>query len=335
MTCGRTSAWTGLGLLALAAPILALSACSDADEEVRIGLITKQEVNPYWVTMREVAQEAAADTGVALVAGTGTSDVDVEGQRAALEAMLAEGVGGVLIAPTNSTALLPEIAEAREAGVIVVAVDTPFDPVEAVDAYYATDNEAAGRLVGQYAVVKAAELGLEPRIAMLDLAAGVASTDARRAGFLAGFGISEGDPAIVATADTEADQALAAERMAEILAEHPDVNVVYTVNERAALGALEALKAADIDLRRIVLVSIDGSCEAIKGAVRQGEIDATAMQFPQNMAREGVRAIAEGLRGDEAPSGFLDTGVRLITDDEAPGVPSADVAYGVRNCWGG
>lgn len=317
----------------LVAAVFGLMACGD-DDEVKIGLITKQEVNPYWVTLRQTAEAAAEDNDVELLTATGTSDVDVESQKAALEKMIAEGVGGILIAPTIASELLPAVTAAREGGVIVYAIDTPFQPADAVDAYLATDNEAAGHLVGQYARVKAGQLGLTPRIAMLDLAPGIVSGEARHAGFLGGFGIDADDPAIVASADTEGSQELGRQKMAEILSQHPDVNVVYTVNEPAALGALEALKAARANLNGIVLVSVDGGCEAIKGAVRRGDIDATAMQFPQNMAREGVTSLAAKLRGGAGSTGFVDTGVRLITDDPAPGVPSADVAFGVRNCWG-
>jgi fructose transport system substrate-binding protein len=260
--------------------------------------------------------------------------VDVRSQEEALEEMVAEGADGILIAPTNSTALVPAIEAAREQGVLVIAVDTPVDPVDAVDAYFATDNVAAGRLVGQYAKVKAAQMGIEPRIAMLDLAPGISSGEARHEGFLDGFGIVEDDPAIFAMADTEGDRELGEARMAEILEEHPDVNVIYAVNEPAALGALAALRDAGVSLDRTILVSIDGGCQAIKNAVRPGDIDATAMQFPENMAREGVRALARAARGGETPSGYLNTGVELITNDPAPGVPSKDVPFGVRNCWG-
>ncbi|MGB7448932.1 MAG: substrate-binding domain-containing protein [Ornithinimicrobium sp.] len=320
---------------AAALTLLGLSACSGSDEEpVTVGLITKQEENSYWVTMREVAQDVADEEDVELLTATGESDVDVESQIDALESMVEDGADGILIAPNDSTEIVPAIEAAREEGVIVIAVDTPVQPLAAVDAFYGTDNLRAGELVGQYAAVKAEELGLDPQIALLDLAPDISSGELRREGFLDGFGISEGDPEIVGEADTEGDEGLGEEAMADILSDNPDVNVVYTVNEPAALGALTALDDAGADLGEVVVVSVDGGCEAIKNAVRPGDIDATAQQFPENMARKGVTAIADSVRGGTSPSGYLDTGVELITGDPAPGVDSEDVPFGVRNCWG-
>ena len=320
-------------IAATALPLL-LAGCSGSEPDVTIGLITKQETNPYWVTMREVAEATARDENVELLTAAGTSDVDVDSQVAALQEMTAQGADGILIAPTDSQALVPAIEEARQAGVTVIAVDTPTDPESAVDAVFASDNHEAGELIGQYAAAKAEELGLTPRIAILDLAPGIASGEQRRAGFLAGFGLEEDDPQIVGSIDTEGDQAKGEAAMAELLAQDPGINVVYAVNEPAALGAVTALDEAGVGPDEVVLVTVDGGCEAIKNAVRPGDIDATAQQFPENMAREGVTALAEHARGGAAPSGFLNTGVVLITGNPAPGVESRDVAFGVRNCWG-
>ena len=84
----------------------------------------------------------------------------------------------------------------------------------------------------------------------------------------------------------------------------------------------------------MILVSVDGGCDAVKDGVRPGVIDATAQQYPENMARLGVDALADAARGGAKPSGYKNTGVELITGDAASGVPSKDVAFGVRNCWG-
>ncbi len=330
----RIPGWTLTAAAALI--LLGLSACSEQDqEEVTVGLITKQENYPYWITMREVAQDFADDEGVTLLTATGESDVDVESQVAAIEVMVERDVDGILIAPTDSTKLVPALEAAREAGVTVITLDTSVEPASAVDAFYGTDNYRAGELIGEYAAAQVAELGIEARIAILDLAPGISSGELRKEGFLAGFGISADDPRIVGSVDTEGDEELGRAGMEQLLEENPDINVVYTVNEPAALGALTTLKAADVDLDDVVVVSVDGGCEAIKNAVRPGEIDATAMQFPENMARRGVGAIATEVRGGDKPSGYLNTGVELITGSPVRDVESRNVAFGVRNCWGG
>jgi fructose transport system substrate-binding protein len=319
------------GVLALG---LTVAACGGGREPVTIGLITKQEANPFWVTMREVAQDTADDHDVELLTATGGSDIDVESQVRALREMTGAGAAGILIAPTDSEAVVPAIEEARQAGVIVIAVDTPTDPPSAVDALFATDNERAGELIGRYARAKVDQRGLAPRIALLDLAPGIASGELRRTGFLAGFGIEEDDPQVVGSVDTEGDEDKGREGMQQLLAQDPGINVVYTVNEPAAFGAVAALEDAGTSMDDVVVVSVDGGCEAIKNGVRPGAIDATAQQYPENMARVGVTSIAAAARGGERPSGYLNTGVELVTGDPAPGVESRDVPFGVRNCWG-
>ena len=312
----------------------ALGACSDNRPPVSIGLITKQETNPYWVTLRKVAEDSARKAGATLTTATGSSDVDVDSQRTALKEMVDKGVNGILIAPTNSTALAADIQSARDKGVTVISLDTPMDPPEITNAYFGTDNKRAGELIGQYARAKIDELGLAPQVMMLNLSPGIASGDDRSTGFQEGFRIQADSEQIVNRANIEGDRGLAQQAMADALAKNPGINVVYAVNEPAAQGAVDALKSAGADLSKVVVVTIDGGCEAMKNSVRPGDIDATAMQFPQNMAREGVEAIVAKVREGRDPSGYLATGTELVTGSPAPGVTSKNVEYGVRTCWG-
>ena len=317
-----------------AAAVLSLSVAGCGSDEPRVtaGIITKQETNPFFVTMRKVAQRTAGDDNVKLLTATGKSDVDNQSQVAALQDMTARGAKGILITPADSTAIVPAIEKARRAGVIVIALDTPTNPASAVNALFATDNRKAGELIGRYAKGKAA--GSDPKIAMLDLAPGITSGQLRHDGFLAGFGIKDGDPELVGSVNTEGDKAKARAGMEKLLRAHPDINIVYTVNEPAAFGAAAALKAAGKRDGDVILVSVDGGCDAIKKGIRTGVIDATAQQYPENMASKGVEAIADAARGGNKPSGYLDTGVELITNHPAKGVESKDEAFGVRNCWG-
>ena len=123
-----------LALLMSAFPLLtAMQPAAAQDEEIIVGLITKTETNPFFVTMREGAQAAADAAGVTLLTGAG-ADVDNAGQTAALENMVAAGAQGILITPGDTKAIVPAIQKARDAGILVIALDTPTEPMEAVDA---------------------------------------------------------------------------------------------------------------------------------------------------------------------------------------------------------
>ena len=175
---------TALALLS-AAPALATNAC----------LITKTDTNPFFVKMKEGAEAKAAELGVTLKAYAGRIDGDHESQVAAIEACIADGAKGILIAASDTKAIVDSVKQARDAGVLVIALDTPLDPIDAADATFATDNFRAGLLIGQWA---AATLGAEAanaKIGMLDLAISQPSVDVLRdQGFLQGFGIDLADP---------------------------------------------------------------------------------------------------------------------------------------------
>lgn len=321
---------------------LALSACgsgskgsssdagSGSDGKVKVGLITKTDTNPFFVKMKDGAQKAAKADGVDLMTSAGKFDGDNASQITAIENMMAAGVKGILITPSDSKAILPAIAKARAKGVVVIALDSPTDPQSGTDALFATDNLKAGELIGAYA--KAAMAGKQAKIATLDLAPGVAVGQQRHDGFLKGFGVSDGDPSIVCSQDTGGDQAKGQTAMENCLQKAPDLDVVYTINEPAALGAYTALKAKGRD-KDVLIVSVDGGCTGTQ-AVKDGKIAATSQQYPLKMAEEGIKAVADYARSGTKPSGYHDTGVTLVTDKAQTGVEAKDTAYGLANCWG-
>ena len=295
-----------------------------------IGLITKTETNPFFVKMREGAAQAAAAKGAKLMTAAGRFDGDNASQVTAIENMVAAGAEAILITPSDTKAIVPTIRKARTAGVLVIALDTPTDPQDAADALFATDNLKAGLLIGRYA--RAAMAGKAARIATLDLAPGITVGKLRHDGFLQGYGIKEGDPSLVCSADTQGDQAKAQTAMENCLQRSRDINLVYTINEPAAAGAHRALRAAGRD-KNVLIVSIDGGCAGVRNA-RAGIIAATAQQYPLRMATLGVEAAVEYARTGKKVSGTVDTGVTLITDTPMKGVDSRDTAFGMSACWG-
>ena len=310
-------------------------------------LITKTDTNPFFVKMREGATAAAAARGITLSTYAGRIDGDVESQIAAVEACIAAGVSGILITPSDSRALAPAVAQAREAGILVIALDTPFEPADVADATFATDNFLAGVLIGQWAAATLGDASASARIATLDLNPSQISVDyLRNQGFMTGFGIEvadptrigdESDPRIVGSDVTNGNEEGGRTAMENLLQLDPSINVVYTINEPAAAGAYEALRAMGRQ-SEVLIVSVDGGCPGVRD-VSEGIIGATSMQFPLLMASLGIDAIAAFAADGTRPANtegldFYNTGVLLVTDRPVEGIPSITSAEALERCWG-
>ncbi|MEJ7137867.1 sugar ABC transporter substrate-binding protein [Amphibiibacter pelophylacis] len=305
-----------------------------------IGLITKTDTNPFFVKMKEGAEAEAKKLGAKLLSGAGKIDGDNASQVALIENFVAAGAKTILITPADSKAIIPAIKKAQAAGVQVIALDSPTDPASAVDALFATNNYKAGELIGQYA--KAALGGKKPVIATLDLFPGHPVGAQRHNGFLQGYGLKSlpatsnelAKPAeVVCMADSYGDRAKGQTGMENCLQKNPGINLVYTINEPAAAGAYNALKAAGKE-KDVVIVSVDGGCDGVKD-VAAGKIAATSQQYPLQMAAMGVAAGVEFAKtGKKVKSGYTDTGVTLIAAKPVAGVTSADTKVGLDKCWG-
>jgi fructose transport system substrate-binding protein len=352
-----------LGAVAVSAA-LAVSACGGGSgssaggsggggDKVGVSLITKDSTNPFFVAMQKGAKADAAKNNVDLTIAAGKQDGDEQGQVQAIENAIAKGQKGIVITP-NGPGVNSAIKKARDAGLYVIALDTPPDPPDTVDITFATDNFKAGELIGQWA--KAQMKGKPATIALLDLFNDkVVSVDYNRdQGFLTGMGIDTKDKkkngdeaksgsydggsyAIVCNEPTQGAEDGGRTAMERCLSKNPNINLVYTINEPSAVGAYNALKAGGKE-KSATIVSVDGGCNGIK-SVQSGVIGATSQQYPLKMAQLGVEAIAKYAKDKTTPTtspglDFFDTGVKLVTDKQVSGVPSITSAEGLKVCWG-
>ena len=310
-------------------------------------LITKTDTNPFFVKMREGAMAKAEELGVNLSAYAGKVDGDHETQVAAIETCIADGAKGILITASDTSSIVPAVQQARDAGLVVIALDTPLDPIDAADMTFATDNFLAGELIGQWAAAALGDDAANAKIAMLDLAVSQPTVGVLRdQGFLKGFGIELGDPnrwgdeddaRIVGNDVTAGNEEGGRKAMENLLAKDPMINVVYTINEPAAAGAYEALKSIGRE-NDVLIVSVDGGCPGVQN-VKEGVIGATSQQYPLLMASKGIEAIVEWAKNGNKPAptpgkAFFDTGVALVTDKPVAGVESIDTTKGTELCWG-
>jgi fructose transport system substrate-binding protein len=185
-------------------------------------------------------------------------------------------------------------------------------------------------------------------VGFLDVSSGLQITTEvqRNQGFMTGFGIDpvdntfigdENDSRIAGFAETQGSQDMGRTAMENLMAANPNINVIYTINEPAAAGAFEAIKAAG-RADDILIVSVDGGCPGVQN-VADGVIGATSMQFPLRMAKQGVQAIVDFAATGKLPAPsegleFTNTGVVLITDQPVEGIESQNTTWGLENCWG-
>lgn len=329
----------------LGAAALALMAGSASAADLAC-LITKNNSNPFFVKMKEGAEAAAAAAGLDFQAYAGEKDGDAAPQITAIENCVAAGAKGILITPSNDS-VGPALKDARAAGILVIALDTPLADPEAQDMTFATDNFEAGLRIGKWAAAKLGAEAANAKIAMLDINKDNISVDvARDTGFLVGFGIevpdltvmgSETDPRVIGHETSDANPEGGLRAMETLLAKDPDINVVYTINEPAAEGAYQALKNAGKEGQAII-VSVDGGCPGI-ASVKSGVIGATSQQYPMLMASKGIEAIVTYAKDGTKPTAseglsFFNTGVNLVTDQPVEGVESIDSTKGTELCWG-
>ena len=345
-----------------AAPAESSAAASSASgggsgEKVAVSLITKDSTNPFFVAMQNGAKAAGEQAGVDITVASGKKEGDSQSQIDAIEAAIAAGQKGILITPMD-TSVNDAITKAREAGLYVIALDTPTDPADIVDITFATDNFEAGVLIGKWACAQLG--GKDAVIALLDIFNDkVVSVDYNRDnGFLTCMGIDVKDPKKLADEDPEgsykcetdgksgkytivgnvatgANEEGGRTGMEQLLAKNDKINVVYTINEPTALGADAALKAAG---KTAIMVSVDGGKGGCEG-VKSGAIGATSQQYPLLMVDLGVKAIKEYAANGTKPTvsaglDFFNTGVTLITDKPVEGLESKDSQYCIDNAWG-
>src|SRR5829696_3600165 len=368
LTSPRKAGRRALVAAAAGSLVLGLAACGSSSEggaagtgasagggdKIGVALITKDSTNPFFVAMQKGAKADADKNNVSLTVASGKAEGDDAGQITAIEDSVARGDKGILITPM-STGVNAAMKKARDAGLYVIALDTPPDPADTVDITFATDNRQAGKLDGQWA---AAQLAGKPAvIALLDLFNDkIVSVDYNRdQGFLEGMGIDVKDPkkngdedktgkytggkggdyTIVCNEAGNGAEDGGRTAMEKCLTKNPDVNLVYTINEPTAVGANGALKAQG---KTALIVSVDGGCAGVK-SVKDGVIGATAQQYPLKMATLGMEAIAKVARGGEKPAvspglDFYNTGVALVTDKPVDGVKSITSADALKICWG-
>ncbi|WP_017615080.1 ABC transporter permease/substrate-binding protein [Nocardiopsis salina] len=272
-------------------------------EGPRVGMSVSTLNNPFFLQMRDGAEEEAADAGVDLVVTDAQDDPSQQADQ--IENFVSTGVDTMVINPVDSDAAGPPVRGANNADIPVVAADRGINDAEA-DALVTSDNVEGGRLAAQ---VLAEEIGEEGRIAVLQGTPGASASRERGEGF--SEGIAEyGDIEVVAEQPADFDRTRGLDVMTNMLQGNGDIDAVFAENDEMALGASAALSDAGDEA---VVVGFDGTPEGFE-AVEQGTLFATIAQQPSELGRVAVRNAIDAARGESVEEDVR-VPVEVVTED--------------------
>lgn len=308
------------GAALAAACALVLAACggssdggsSDSADDADgpdVAVVLKTLSSPYWLQVSGGAEDAGEETGANVTLAGATAESQVQEQIDKVRSAITQQVDALVVAPTQAEQLQPILEQAVDADIPVLLVDTDIEGWDGKETFVGTDNHSAGVTAGEYIL----EQVDEGEIALIRGVPGNPSTDSRVDGVLEA--IEGSDLRVVAELSANSDRAEGRTVMADVLQVNPEVSVVFAANDDMALGAVEAIKAAEVPLEEILVVGVDGTRDAVDSMLA-GELDASVAQNAYEMGRTSVELAVELLDGG-AIEERVDTGVTVVTPENA------------------
>lgn len=263
--------------------------------------------NPFWAAVEAGAKAKGAELGVDVVVVAPPAESDVQAQITQIEDLIAQGIDGLALAPTDPNALAPVVEAARAAGIPVVFVDTRG--INEGVTFIGTNNEVGAALAADFMCQNLPE-GSDVAIlqGLISQSTGQARAEGAKSG-LTGCGLN-----VVAEQTAEWDRAKGLSVTENILAGNPNIKGIFGSNDNMALGAVEALKAA-AKLDDVMVVGFDANPDAA-ASILADEMTASIAQAPGNMGGFAIQALVD-MKAGQTLDAWIDTGTVLVTKDNA------------------
>lgn len=310
-------------LTTLCAATLALSVLPATAADKEIAVIVKTVNSDFWQNVKKGANDGAAKLkGYTATFQGAASDTDLAGQVALVENAVNRKVAGIVLAPSDPDALIPAMKKAWEAKIPVILIDSAAS--DAGKNYYqsflATDNKKAGELCAQALIDK---IGKEGKIAIMSFTAGSGSEIGRVGGFKK-YIETHSKLKIVSTLYSNSQMGTALNQTTDVLAANPDLKGLFGANEPTAIGMGRALVQSG-KAGKVAAIGFDGNGD-LQAFVKDGTIEAIAVQSAYMMGHLGVTTVADVVAGKKVPK-FLDTGVVMVTKKNIDTPEAKNVLY--------
>jgi ribose transport system substrate-binding protein len=311
---------TTVRISAVSALVLGLAACGGDDsggsasggggggggQNYDVSFVQGVAGDEFYITMQCGIEAAAQDLGVT-VTTQGPQQFDPALQTPIVDSVVAGQPDGLLIAPTDVSAMFRPIKAAADAGITVGLVDTTLEDPSMAVTQVASDNEGGG--AAAFEAIKQANpdggtvlvVGHEP---------GISTNEARIKGFLDALGQ---DPKFTAlpTQYAQNDPAEGARIVTSTLQAHPDLIGIFGTNLFAAEGAATGLRQAGAT--GVTVVGFDAGPAQIE-ALQNGTVQALVAQQPAEIGRQGLEQVVASLNGEQ-PQAEIQTGFTILTQD--------------------
>ena len=268
----------------------------------RVAFVMKTLNHPFFLDMQRGAEEAASKLGIELVVQAAEREIDVEKQMQIIENLIQTGMRALCVTPSGSREVVSALAKATRAGIPIVVVDTRVDPGAASAAgvklgtFVGSDNYEGGRLAGQFLVQSS---GGQAKVAILEGIPGHETGDSRLRGFRDAVAGSPGITIVASQpANWERDQGFTV--FQNMLQAHADIDALFACSDLMALGAVEAIAAAN-RTGKIRVIGFDALDDARK-AIEAGTMAASVAQSPYDMGRIAVESADKLIRGETVPA---------------------------------
>ncbi len=293
---------------ALLAALLLSGCAADAvgSEQHTVALVAKSTETEFWLSVFAGAEAAATEYNLKLSISGPETEEDYEAQNRMVAEAVAAGAEALVFSAIDYENNASAIDDAARAGVKIVAIDSSVAS-DMVSTYIGTDNYAAGQMAAQAALDRV-EGELVVGIVNYDISS--ANGQERERGAVALLDES-GRAEVVAVINTLAEAGQARDDTADMLAEHPEINVLLAFNEPTSVGAAEAVSELGLS-ESVFLVGFDSNVATVDG-LQEGSVDALVVQNPYAMGYLGVESAYKLLSGQgDSLESTVDTSTQVV-----------------------
>ena len=282
----------------------------NADGTTKISYIVMAKTDQFWTTMEKGAYAYAEELGIDLEFQAPEKETDVEKQVQMMENAIIKGFDAIILSPADSTALIPSIIKANEAGIPVVLVNNEIDMDELarqggkVATYVGISQYDAAAQAGQYAT----ENIPDGKILYLEGIPGMKAHEDR----LAGFKDQCSNFHVVASQTAKCDRNEAFNVTQNVLQKSPEVNVIWATNAEMGQGAVQAIEQLSMT-GKISVFDFDASDDDLD-AIEAGTLVGTVAQYPNVQAATAIDCALKAMNGEEMEA-HTQTDTKLITKE--------------------